>query len=127
MKKSTRRDVLRRSRHRRVRRKVHGTAERPRLCVFRSNKHIYAQVTDDWSRRTLLSCSTLSPELKGQTKHGGSVESAVKVGELIGRRCLEAGITALVFDRGGYRYHGRVKALAEAARAQFAEAGAPGF
>lgn len=127
MKKSTRRDVLRRSRHRRVRRKVHGTAERPRLCVFRSNKHIYAQVTDDWKQHTLLSCSSLSPELKGQMRHGGSVESAAKVGELIGRKCLEAGITALVFDRGGYRYHGRVKALAEAARAQFAEAGAPGF
>jgi large subunit ribosomal protein L18 len=127
MNKGKRKDALRESRHRRVRRKVHGTAERPRLCVFRSNKHIYAQVTDDWRQHTVLSCSSLSPELKGQVKHGGSVECAVKVGELIGRKCLEAGITALVFDRGGYRYHGRVKALAEAARAPFAEAGAPGF
>ena len=110
-----------------MRRKVHGTAERPRLCIFRSNKHIYVQVTDDWAQRTLLSCSSLSPELKDQLKHGGSVESAAKVGELAGRKCLEAGITAIVFDRGGYRYHGRVKALAEAARAAFAEAHAPGF
>ncbi len=106
---------------------MQGTAERPRLCVFRSNKHIYAQVTDDWRQHTLLCCSSLSSELKGQLKHGGSIESAVKVGELLGRKCLEAGITALVFDRGGYRYHGRVKALAEAARAQFTQAGAPGF
>jgi len=127
MKNSKRRHILRQSRHRRVRRKVHGTAERPRLCVFRSNKHIYVQVTDDWKQHTLLSCSTLSPELRGELEHGGSVQSAAKVGELIGRKCLEAGITAVVFDRGGYRYHGRVKALAEAAREQFTKAGAPGF
>ena len=127
MDKNKRRLTLRRSRHRRVRRKVEGTPERPRLCVFRSNKHIYAQVLDDWNHRTLLSCSSLSPELRDVIKHGGSVASASKVGELVGRKCLEAGLKAVVFDRGGYRYHGRVKALADAARAQFKEAGAVGF
>lgn len=121
-------NLLRRARrHRHVRQKVEGTPERPRLCVFRSGKHIYAQVIDDWGQRTLISCSSLSPEIKDQTQHGGNVESAARVGEQIGRKCLEKGITAVVFDRGGYRYHGRVKALAEAAREQFRQAGAQGF
>jgi len=114
-------------RHRHVRKNVDGTAERPRLCVFRSNKHIYAQVIDDWSQRTLVSCSSSCAEIKGQIRHGGNVESAARVGELIGKRCIEKGITAVVFDRGGYKYHGRVKALAEAARGQFEQAGAKGF
>ena len=114
-------------RHRHVRRRVTGTPERPRLCVFRSNKHIYAEVVDDWAQHTLVSCSSLGRELRDQLKGGGTVESAVRVGELLGKKCLEAGIRAVVFDRGGYRYHGRVKALAEAARAQFKEAGSPGF
>ena len=103
------------------------TPERPRLSVFRSGKHIYAQVIDDWSQTTLVSASSLAPELTGELKNGASVAVAAKVGELLGRRCIERGIRAVVFDRGGYKYHGRVQALAEAARAQFAQAGARGF
>ena len=110
-----------------MRKKVEGTPERPRLCVFRSHKHIYAQVIDDWSQRTLVSCSTVEPALRARLRHGGNVEAAAVVGAEIGKRCLEKGITKVVFDRGGYRYHGRVKALAEAAREQFKQAGAPGF
>ncbi len=117
----------REKRHRRVRRKVEGTPERPRLCVFRSNRHIYAQVIDDWNQRTLVAASSMSPEVREQTRRGDDVESAALVGRRIGRECLQQGITSLVFDRGGYRYHGRVKALAQAAREQFEEAGAEGF
>jgi len=118
---------LRNRRHRRVRRKVEGTSARPRLCVFRSGKHIYAQVIDDWAQRTLASCSSLSTEVRERCEKGHTVECATVVGELIGKRCLDMGITAVVFDRGGYKYHGRVKALAEGARAQFRTAGADGF
>ncbi len=127
MSKTTDKILRRKRRHRHVRRKVEGTPERPRLCVFRSNKHIYAQVIDDWAQHTLLSCSTLSPELSEEAKHGGNVEAAARVGDLIGKKCVEKGIKAVVFDRGGYRFHGRVKALAEAARGKFKEAGAEGF
>jgi large subunit ribosomal protein L18 len=127
MKRDKRKAVLRRRRHRRVRTKVEGTAERPRLCVFRSGKHIYVQVIDDWAQRTLLSCSSLSPELRAESVRGSSVEGAAKVGESIARKCVESGITALVFDRGGYKYHGRVKALAEAARSLLAKAGGQAF
>jgi large subunit ribosomal protein L18 len=127
MKKAKRRVLMRRRRHRRVRKRVEGTPERPRLCVYRSNKHIYAQVIDDWNQRTLASCSTLSPGLRDELANGRTVASAARVGEMVGKQCIERGIRAVVFDRGGYRYHGRVKALAEAARAQFAEAGAEGF
>ncbi|MHC5034051.1 MAG: 50S ribosomal protein L18 [Planctomycetota bacterium] len=127
MDRNKRKRRLRERRHKRVRKNVAGTPECPRLCVFRSNKHIYAQVVDDLNQRTLASCSTLSREIRDQSAHGGSVESAGKVGELIGRKCVEQGISAVVFDRGGYRYHGRVKALAEAARGQFSESGAKGF
>ncbi|MHC4479433.1 MAG: 50S ribosomal protein L18 [Planctomycetota bacterium] len=127
MDENKRKRQLRRRRHRRVRTKVAGTPERPRLCVFRSNKHIYAQVVDDWNQRTLLSCSSLSPEIRGETERGSTVEGARKVGELVGSKCLEQGISAVVFDRGGYRYHGRVKALAEAVRSRFKENGAEGF
>ena len=127
MKTSKRKAELRRRRHRHVRTKVQGTAERPRLCVFRSNRHIYAQVIDDWGQRTLLSCSSLSAETRERTENGATVAGAAVVGELLGKKCIENGVTAVVFDRGGYRYHGRVKALAEAARAQFREAGAAGF
>jgi len=118
---------LRIRRHRHVRTRVEGTPERPRLSVFRSHKHIYAQVIDDWNQRTLAHASTLSPELRDRIANGGNVAGAALVGELIGRKCLEKGIGAVVFDRGGYRYHGRVKALAEAARKQFQDAGAVGF
>jgi len=127
MKRARRLDQLRHRRHRRVRKRVEGTPERPRLCVFRSSKHIYAQVIDDWNQRTLTSSSSLSPEIRTQVKGGGNVAGAAKVGEAIGKKCVEKGIGRVVFDRGGYRYHGRVKALAEAARAQFVKAGVKGF
>lgn len=108
--------AARKRRHARVRRQVSGTAERPRLCVFRSLKHVYAQVIDDQRNETVVSASTLDPivraELNGKTK----VESAALAGELIAKRALERGITRVVFDKGGYKYHGRVKSLAEAAR-----------
>jgi len=103
-------------RKKRVRSRVQGTAERPRLNVFRSLKHIYAQAVVDTIGKTLVSASTLSPELRGDLKHTGNVEAAKKVGELIAKKCLEKGIQKVVFDRNGYLYHGRVKALAEAAR-----------
>ncbi len=103
-------------RHRRVRSKIHGTSERPRLNVFRSLRHIYAQVIDDIEGHTLASASTLDQELSSQIAELSKTESAKLVGSLIADRAKEAGITTVVFDRGGYQYHGRVKALAEAAR-----------
>jgi len=90
--------------------------DRPRLNIFRSLKHIYAQAIVDSTGNTLASASTLSPELKGAIRYPGNVEAAKKVGELIAQKCLEKGIREVVFDRSGYLYHGRVKALAEAAR-----------
>lgn len=118
---------LRRKRHGRVRRRVAGTAERPRLCVFRSNRHTYAQVIDDDAGRTLVSASTLSQEVRSQGKSAGTVEESALVGDLIGRKCLDTGVTKVVFDRGGFKFHGRVRALAEAARKRFDDAGADGF
>lgn len=103
-------------RHLRVRRRVVGTAERPRLCVFRSEKHIYAQIIRDDIGHTLVAASTLDPELRGRLAKTWNVEAAREVGRLIARRALERGITRVVFDGGGYKYHGRVKALAEGAR-----------
>jgi large subunit ribosomal protein L18 len=100
-----------------VRSRVVGTRERPRLNIFRSLKHIYAQTIEDTTGKTLVSASTLSSELKGSFRCPGNVEAAKKVGELIAKKCLEKGIQKVVFDRGGYLYHGRIKALAEAARA----------
>lgn len=107
---------LRKKRHLRVRNKLKGTSVRPRLNVFRSTKHIYAQLIDDTKGVTLASASTLDPELRGSIANGGNVEAAQKVGELVAKRALEKGYTEVVFDRGGYLYHGRVKALADAAR-----------
>ncbi|MCL6580953.1 MAG: 50S ribosomal protein L18 [Firmicutes bacterium] len=104
----------RRRRHLRIRRKVRGTPERPRLNVFRSLKHIYAQVIDDIGGRTLVSASSLDPEL--DLSYGGNVAAARAVGTLLGKRAVAKGVTRVVFDRGGYLYHGRVKALADAAR-----------
>ncbi len=101
-------------RHRRVRKKVHGTADRPRLAIFRSNKHISAQVIDDATGRTLASASSLEGELR--SARGGNVAAAGRVGELLASRASAAGITQVVFDRGGFRYHGRVATLADAAR-----------
>ncbi|HHW99249.1 MAG TPA: 50S ribosomal protein L18 [Firmicutes bacterium] len=110
-------NAARKVRHARVRRKVHGTPERPRLNVYRSSNHIYAQVIDDLSGTTLLSASTLSPELADIRSNGGNIEAAKRVGELVAKKALEKGIRQVVFDRGGYLYHGRVAALADAARA----------
>ena len=104
-------------RRKRIRSRIQGTPERPRLNVFRSLKHIYAQAVVDTTGKTLASASTLSPELRGTLKYAGNVEAAKKVGELIAKKCLEKGIPKVVFDRNGYLYHGRIKALAEAARA----------
>jgi large subunit ribosomal protein L18 len=104
----------RKKRHARVRAKLTGTAERPRLNVFRSNQHIYAQVIDDTNSVTLASASTLDKELSVEST--GNVEAAKLVGDLVAKRAVEKGVKAVVFDRGGYLYHGRVKALADAAR-----------
>lgn len=100
-------------RHARVRAKVFGTANRPRLSVFRSDKHLYAQIIDDVLGRTLVAASTIE---KSFTAYGGNKKAAEMVGEILGKRCLEKGISKVVFDRGGYLYHGRVKALADKAR-----------
>lgn len=99
-----------------IRKRIHGTAERPRLSVFRSAQHIYAQVIDDDLGRTLVSASTLSKELTALEGHRGNCGAAAAVGELVAKRAMEANIQKVVFDRNGYLYHGRVKALAEAAR-----------
>lgn len=102
-------------RHRRIRGRVNGSTERPRLAVFRSHQHIYAQVIDDTQQHTLVAASTVEPGLKSlETK--ATCKASVEVGRLIAQRALEKGISKVVFDRGGNLYHGRVKALAEAAR-----------
>ncbi|MBN2304712.1 MAG: 50S ribosomal protein L18 [Anaerolineae bacterium] len=103
-------------RHRRVRAKIAGTSERPRLNVFRSLSEIYVQVIDDVAGHTLASASTIDRELRGQVEGKSKVEAAKMVGQLVAQRAQAAGIKTVVFDRGGYRYHGRIKALAEAAR-----------
>lgn len=102
--------------HARVRKKVEGTTERPRLNVFRSLKHIYAQIIDDTTGTTLVSASTLDEAIKGKIAFGGNREAAKEVGKLVAQKAVDKGIKAVVFDRGGYIYHGRVKELAEAAR-----------
>jgi large subunit ribosomal protein L18 len=112
-----RKKLARIKRKKRVRSHMKGTPERPRLNVFRSLKHIYVQAIEDTTGKTLVSASTTSPELKGSLRYPGNIEAAKKVGELIAKKCLEKGIQKVVFDRCGYLYHGRVKALAEAARA----------
>lgn len=106
----------RKRRHRRIRAKVSGTAERPRLNVYRSLKHIYAQVIDDDAGHTLVSASTLDKELASEVAGMSKKEQAALVGKTVARRAIDAGISEVVFDRGGYPYHGRVKAVAEAAR-----------
>ncbi|MDG0873712.1 50S ribosomal protein L18 [Paenibacillus thiaminolyticus] len=103
-------------RHLRVRKKIEGTTARPRLNVFRSSKHIYAQLIDDVKGVTIAAASTMDKELREEIKNGGSVEAASKVGELIAKRAKAQGYDNVVFDRGGYLYHGRIQALAEAAR-----------
>lgn len=106
----------RKRRHLRLRKKVRGTGERPRLAVYRSSKHIYAQLVDDVEGHTLAHASTLDPELRGQLERGSDREAAKAVGRLIAERAKAKDITAVVFDRGGNLYHGRVAALAEGAR-----------
>ena len=110
------RAVARRRRHERIRRRVVGTPERPRLNVYRSSKHIYAQVIDDTVGHTLAAASTVDVELRSKTAGKNKTEQAVMVGTLVAERALDAGVKDVVFDRGGYKYHGRVKALADAAR-----------
>lgn len=114
--KTTREARLRR--HRRVRKKISGTTARPRLAVFRSSEHIYAQVIDDTVGRTLATASTLDPEVRDQREGKTKVAEAQVVGGVVARRAREHGVTQVVFDRGGFMYHGRVKALADAARAE---------
>lgn len=110
------RNKKRKKRHLRVRNKIMGTAERPRLNVFRSSKNIYAQLIDDMAGHTLAAASSLDAEVKAKGVNGGTVDAARAVGELIAKRAVEKGFQSVVFDRGGYIYHGRVKALAEGAR-----------
>jgi large subunit ribosomal protein L18 len=110
--RSRHREIL----HRRVRKTVRGTTERPRLSVFRSLKHIYAQVIDDLAGRTLAAASSRDQDVRAQASYGGNVAAAKIVGKAIAERARAAGVSQVVFDRGGYQYHGRVKALADAAR-----------
>ena len=110
------RRIRRDRRHDRVRKKLRGTTERPRLCVFRSLRHIYVQVVDDDQGRTLAAASTAAPDFRREQKYGGNRAAAKLVGKMIAERSIEKGIRTVVFDRGGYRYHGRIQVLAEAAR-----------
>jgi len=110
------RNRLRIGKHKRIRRKVRGTPERPRLCVFRSLNHIYAQVIDDVNHNTLVAASTLEPEVRAKIGDGSKMDAAKAVGEAVANKALAKGITQVVFDRNGYKYHGKVAALAGAAR-----------
>ncbi len=110
------RNEHRRRVHDRVRTRVEGTTQRPRLCVFRSLNHIYAQVINDGDGRTLVQASSLDKEMRKEMKGGGNVAAAKAVGKVVAQRAIAAGVTQVVFDRGGYKYHGRVQALANAAR-----------
>ena len=110
------RSEIRRKKHYRLRNRFAGTAERPRLAVFRSNNHMYAQIIDDTVGNTLVSASTLEKEIKAELEKTNNVDAAAYLGTVLGKKAVEAGITEVVFDRGGYVYHGRVQALAEAAR-----------
>ncbi len=107
---------IRLRKHERVRQKISGTPEKPRLCVFRSARHIYAQIIDDVNNTTLVAASTLDEALKGKLEYSGNKAAAREVGKLIGNKAIEKGIKKVVFDRGGYIYHGRVKELADGAR-----------
>ncbi len=113
---SSNKEEARKRRHKRVRKKVSGSSDIPRLNVFRSTKHIYAQIIDDLSGRTLVSASTIDSDLNDRVKSGGNIEAAKLVGSLVAERAVAHTIKKVVFDRGGYLFHGRVKALAEAAR-----------
>ena len=108
--------LARLKRHKKVRKEIWGSSERPRLCIFRSLKHTYAQVIDDEKRITLVSSSTLNSEIRDKVKYQGNIKAAEMLGGLLVRKLKEKGIKKVVFDRGGYLYHGRVKAVAEATR-----------
>ena len=110
------RSKIRENKHRRIRNRFAGTAERPRLAVFRSNNHMYAQIIDDTVGKTLVSASTVQKNVKDQLEKTNDVAAAAYLGQVIAKRALEAGITAVVFDRGGFIYQGKIKALADAAR-----------
>ncbi len=110
------RTVVRENKHRRLRNRFSGTAERPRLAVFRSNNHMYAQIIDDTVGKTLVSASTLDKDVKAELEKTNNVEAATVVGTVVAKKALEKGITTVVYDRGGFVYEGKVKALAEAAR-----------
>ena len=110
------RSEVRQKKHRRMRNKLVGTAERPRLCVFRSNKHMYAQIIDDSAHKTLISASTTQKDVREELEKTNDKAAASYLGTVIGKKALDAGITEVVFDRGGYIYHGKVAALADAAR-----------
>jgi len=112
------REAGRLRRHRRIRKKMAGTADRPRLVVRRSHLHLYAQLIDDFSGRTLVTTSTRHEEFQSKKERTGNVGAAKQLGEMLAQKAKQAGIQKVVFDRGGYRYHGRVKALAESARSQ---------
>ena len=110
------RTVVRENKHRKLRNRFSGTAERPRLAVFRSNNHMYAQIIDDTVGKTLVSASTLDKDVKAELEKTNNVDAAAQVGTAIAKKALEKGITTVVYDRGGFVYEGKVKALAEAAR-----------
>ena len=110
------RTVVRENKHRKLRNRFSGTAERPRLAVFRSNNHMYAQIIDDTVGKTLVSASTLDKDVKAELERTNNVEAATVVGTVVAKKALEKGITTVVYDRGGFVYEGKVKALAEAAR-----------
>ena len=110
------RTVVRENKHRKLRNRFSGTAERPRLAVFRSNYHMYAQIIDDTVGKTLVSASTLDKDVKAELEKTNNVEAATVVGTVVAKKALEKGITTVVYDRGGFVYEGKVKALAEAAR-----------
>ena len=110
------RQAIRVKKHMKIRNRFSGTAERPRLAVFRSNNHVYAQVIDDVAGKTLVSASTLEKDIKAELENTDDTAAATKIGDVVAKRALEKGIKTVVFDRGGYIYHGKVKALAEAAR-----------
>jgi large subunit ribosomal protein L18 len=116
MDKAKQKRLARRRRHARVRKRVYGTTERPRLCVFRSLQHIYVQVIDDTQSRTLVSASTMDAQVRAEVAGKDRIAQAAAVGKVVAQRAQEAGIETVVFDRGGYKYHGRIKSLAESAR-----------
>ena len=108
--------VVRENKHRKLRNRFSGTTERPRLAVFRSNNHMYAQIIDDTVGKTLVSASTLDKDVKAECEKTNNIEAAAVVGKVVAKKALEKGITTVVYDRGGFIYEGKVKALAEAAR-----------